>query len=349
MENKESKWVQKLADLPKINKQMYLIENIDSPLNKKPSRDGFGKALVEIGAENPNLSVLTADVSESTRTHWFAEKYPDRFVQVGVSEQNLAGVAAGIASLGKIVFISAYGVFSPGRNWDQVRVSLCYNNVPVKLHGSHTGITVGPDGASHQALEDIAITRVLPNMTVIVPADVEEARKATIEACKTKSPVYIRSCREKMPAFTTHLTPFTIGKANVYRDGEDVAIFACGPQVYESIIASEKLESEGISCAVIDCHTIKPIDEEAIRFWAKKTGLIISVEDHQITGGLGGAIAEVLCEQGKSIPCTLKRHGIRNMFCESGEPLELLKKYGLDSAGIAEFVRENYKNKLQNL
>jgi transketolase len=349
METKEGKWVQKLVDLPKINKQMYLIENIDSPLNKKPSRDGFGKALVEIGAENPNLWVLTADVSESTRTHWFAEKYPDRFVQVGVSEQNLAGVAAGIASLGKIVFISAYGVFSPGRNWDQVRVSLCYNNVPVKLHGSHTGITVGPDGASHQALEDIAITRVLPNMTVIVPADVEEARKATIEACKTKSPVYIRSCREKMPAFTTHLTPFTIGKANVYRNGKDVAIFACGPQVYESIIAAEKLESEGISCAVIDCHTIKPIDEEAIRFWAKETGLIISVEDHQITGGLGGAIAEVLSERGKSTPCTLKRHGIRNVFCESGEPLELLKKYRLDSAGIAEFVRENYKNELQSL
>ena len=251
-----------MVNSSKINKQMGLIENIDAPQNKKPSRDGFGKALVEIGAENPNLWVMTADVSESTRTHWFAEKYPDRFVQVGVSEQNLAGVAAGIASSGKTVFISAYGVFSPGRNWDQIRVSLCYNNVPVKLHGSHTGVTVGPDGASHQALEDIAITRVLPNMKVIVPADFEEARKATIEASKTKNPVYIRSCREKMPAFTTHLTPFTIGKANIYRDGEDVAIFACGPQVYESIIAAEKLESEGISCAVIDCHTIKPIDED---------------------------------------------------------------------------------------
>ncbi len=332
-----------MVNSSKINNQMGLIENIDCPQNKKPSRDGFGKAIVEIGAENPNLWVMTADVSESTRTHWFAEKYPDRFVQVGVSEQNLAGVAAGIASSGKIVFISAYGAFSPGRNWDQVRVSLCYNNVPVKLHGSHTGVTVGPDGASHQVLEDIAITRVLPNMTVIVPADFEEARKATIEACKTKRPVYIRSCREKMPVFTTHLTPFTIGKANIYRDGKDVAIFACGPQVYESIIAAEKLESEGISCAVIDCHTIKPIDEDMIRFWAEKTGLIISVEDHQITGGLGGAIAEVLSESGKSIPCTLKRHGIRNIFCESGEPLELVKKYGLDSEGIAEFVRKNYK------
>jgi len=325
---------------------MNLIENIDDPQNKKPSRDGFGKALVEIGAENPNLWVMTADVSESTRTHWFAEKYPDRFVQVGVSEQNLAGVAAGIASSGKTVFLSAYAVFSPGRNWDQVRVSICYNNVPVKLHCSHTGVTVGPDGASHQALEDIAITRVLPNMTVIVPADLEEARKATIEASKTKNPIYIRSCREKMPVFTTHLTPFTIGKANLYRDGKEAAIFACGPQVYESIIAAEKLESEGISCAVIDCHTIKPIDTDAIRFWAKKTGLIISVEDHQITGGLGGAIAEVLSESGKSTPCTLKRLGINNMFCESGEPLELMKKYKLDSEGIAEFVRKNYKNEI---
>jgi transketolase len=336
-----------MTNSSKINKEMALIENIDAPQNKKPSRDGFGKALVEIGAENPNLWVLTADVSESTRTHWFAEKYPDRFVQIGVSEQNMAGVATGIASSGKTVFISAYGAFSPGRNWDQVRVSICYNNVPVKLHGSHTGVTVGPDGASHQALEDIAITRVLPNMTVIVPADAEEARKATIEASKTKKPVYIRSCREKMPAFTTYLTPFTIGKANVYRDGTDVAIFACGPQVYESIIAAEKLESEGISCAVIDCHTIKPIDDDMVRFWAKKTGLIISVEDHQITGGLGGAIAEVLSEKGKSTPCTLKRHGIRNMFCESGEPLELMKKYGLDCEGIAEFVRESYKKELQ--
>jgi transketolase len=336
-----------MPNLSNINKEMFLIENIEVNQNRKPSRDGFGKALVEIGAENPNLWVMTADVSESTRTHWFAEKFPERFVQVGVSEQNLAGVAAGIATTGKTVFISAYAVFSPGRNWDQVRVSLCYNNLPVKLHGSHTGVTVGPDGASHQALEDIAITRVLPNMTVIVPADAEEARKATIEASKTKSPVYIRSCREKMPVFTTHLTPFTIGRANVYRYGQDVAIFACGPQVYEAIIAAERLELEGISCAVIDCHTIKPIDEEMVKFWAKKTGLIISVEDHQITGGLGGAIAEVLSEVGKSIPCTLKRHGLRNIFCESGEPLELVRKYGLDSEGIAKFIRDVYKGELQ--
>ncbi len=330
-----------MANSSKINKEMALIDPIDAPQAKKPSRDGFGKALVELGAENTNVWVMTADVSESTRTHWFAEKFPERFVQVGVAEQNLAGVAAGIASCGKTVFISAYGVFSPGRNWDQVRVAICYNNVPVKLHGSHTGITVGPDGASHQALEDIAIARVLPNIMVIVPADAEEARKATLEVAKREGPAYIRTCREKMPIFTTAGTPFVIGKANVYRFGDDVAIFACGPQVYESILAAEKLESEGISCAVVDCHTIKPIDVEAVKYWAGKTKFLVSVEEHQVSGGLGGALAEVVSELPRAHACTLKRHGINDIFCESGEPLELLKKYGLDADGIARFVREN--------
>ncbi len=321
-----------------IRKDMGLIEPIGAPQAKKPSRDGFGKALVELGEAHGNIWVMTADVSESTRTHWFAEKFPERFVQAGVAEQNLAGVAAGIASCeDSVVFISAYGVFNPGRNWDQVRVSICYNDLNVKLHGSHTGVTVGPDGASHQALEDMAITRVLPNMTVIAPADAEEARKATVAAASWKGPVYIRTCREKMPVFTTASTPFQIGKANVYREGNDVAIFACGPQVYESLIAAEQLESEGLSCAVIDCHTIKPLDSEAVRYWAKKTGFLVSVEDHQIDGGLGGAIAEALAE---STPCILKRHGMRNRFCESGEPFELMKKYGIDAAGIAKFVKE---------
>ncbi len=332
-----------MANSSKINKEMALIDPIDAPQVKKPSRDGFGKALVELGAENADVWVMTADVSESTRTHWFAEKFPERFVQVGVAEQNLAGVAAGIASCGKTVFISAYGVFSPGRNWDQVRVAICYNNVSVKLHGSHTGITVGPDGASHQALEDIAITRVLPNMIVIAPADAEEARKATLEVAKCKGPAYIRTCREKMPIFTTAATPFTIGKANAYRFGDDAAIFACGPQVYESLLAAEKLEKEGISCAVIDCHTIKPIDEEAVGYWAKKTGFLVSVEEHQVSGGLGGALAEVISGLGKEHARVLKRHGINDEFCKSGEPLELLKKYWLDADGIARFVRENYK------
>lgn len=331
-----------MANSPKINREMWLIDPLETPQAKKPSRDGFGKALVELGEAHPNVWVMTADVSESTRTHWFAEKFPERFIQLGVAEQNLAGIAAGIASCeDSVVFISAYGVFNPGRNWDQVRVSICYNEVNVKLHGSHTGITVGPDGASHQALEDIAITRVLPNMSVIVPADTEEARKATIAAAALKGPVYIRTCREKMPVFTTAATPFQIGKANVYRDGDDVAVFACGPQVYESLIAAGVLEKEGVSCAVIDCHTIKPLDAEAVRSWAGKVRMLVSVEEHQIDGGLGGAIAEVLAENGPR--CVLRRHGIRNRFCESGEPLELLKKYKLDAAGIAQFIRENLR------
>jgi transketolase len=321
----------------KINSSMHLVDPISTPPGKKPSRDGFGKALVELGEENPNLWVLTADVSESTRTHWFAEKFPDRFVQVGVAEQNMAGVASGIASCGKTVFISAYGVFSPGRNWDQIRVSICYNDVPVHIHGSHTGVTVGPDGASHQALEDIAITRVIPNMAVLAPADLEEARKATIEAAKYGHPTYMRTSREKMPMFTTVGTPFKIGEANALRDGDDMAIFACGTQVYESLIAAENLEKEGISAAVINMHTIKPIDKKAIVHWAKKTGLLLSAEEHQISGGMGSAIAEVLAEE---YPCKLIRHGIHDSFCQSGESLELMKAYSLDSEGIANIARK---------
>ncbi|MCX6778098.1 MAG: transketolase family protein [Candidatus Micrarchaeota archaeon] len=327
----------------KINPEMWFADPITAPPSKKPSRDGFGKALVELGEQDPNVWAMSADVSESTRTHWFAEKFPERFVQVGVAEQNMAGIASGIASCGKTVFISAYGVFSPGRNWDQVRVSICYNDVPVHLHGSHTGVTVGPDGASHQALEDIAITRVLPNMTVLAPADMEEARKATLAVAKLGHPSYMRTAREKLPMFTTASTPFKIGKANLCREGDDAAIFACGPQVYESIMAAEKLEHEGgISCAVINCHTIKPIDAEAIAYWAKKTGFIVTVEDHQIDGGLGSAVAEVIAERQ---PCILRRHGIRNHFCQSGEPLELMKHYGLDSEGIAKFVSDNIGKK----
>ncbi len=328
--------------MSKINPEMYLADPIAAPPARKPSRDGFGKALVELGEQNPNIWVMTADVSESTRTHWFAEKFPDRFVQVGVSEQNMAGVASGIASCGKTVFISAYGVFCPGRNWDQLRVSICYNDVPVHLHGSHTGVTVGPDGASHQALEDIAITRVLPNITVVAPADMEEARKATLEVAKLGHPSYMRTAREKMPLFTTVGTPFKIGQANELRDGDDIAIFACGPQVYESLIAAEQLEKEGVSCAVINCHTVKPIDRKTIVKWAKKTGMLLSVEEHQVDGGLGSAIAEVLSDE---YPCLLKRHGIYGRFCHSGEPFELLKEFSLDAEGIARVAKDSAAKK----
>lgn len=318
--------------------EMKLVENPLAPKSSAPTRDGFGKGLLEVGEENPNVWAVTADVSESTRTHWFAEKFPTRFVQVGVAEQNLAGVGAGIASCGKTVFISAFGVFSPGRNWDQIRVSICYNDVPVIIHASHTGLTVGPDGASHQALEDIAIVRVLPNMTVIVPSDMEQAKKAVHAAAALRRPAYIRTSREKLPVFTTSETPFEIGKANIYRDGSDVAIFACGPLVHESLKAADSLSKAGIDAAVIDCHTIKPIDKKAIAEYAKKCGLLVSVEEHQVAGGLGSAIAEVLTEES---PVPLVRHGVYNRFCESGNAPELLKHYSLDAEGIAKKVKDS--------
>ncbi|MGC8899551.1 MAG: transketolase family protein [Candidatus Micrarchaeia archaeon] len=321
---------------------MKLIDDILKPKQFLPIRDGFGRALVELGEKNQNVWALTADVNESARTHWFSEKFPKRFVQIGIAEQNMAGVAAGIASCGKKVFISTYGVFSPGRNFDQVRVSICYSNLDVILHGSHTGLTVGPDGATHQALEDIAITRVLPNMKVVVPADYEEARKATLAFDGINGPGYIRTAREKLPVFTTPETPFEIGKANVYREGTDVAIFAVGPMVYESLVAAEKLSREGVECAVIDLHTIKPIDRKTIVAWAKKTGLVITVEEHQINGGMGSAVCEVLCEE---YPCKVVRHGMYDVFGESGEAKELLKKYGLDAEGIAKKVMEAMRNK----
>ncbi len=313
--------------------EMHLTE----PSEKKASREGIGKALVEEGEKNENIWVVSADVADSTKVGAFMRKFPKRFVQVGVAEQNMAGVAAGISATGKIAVMSAYSVFSPGRNWDQIRVSICYNNSNVKMHGSHSGLNVGPDGASHQALEDIAITRVLPNLVIIAPADTVEAEKAMRAALAHKGPVYIRSSRDKTPTFTTDKTPFEIGKANVYRDGKDVAIIAHGLQVYQSLLAAEELAKEGIDAAVIDMHTIKPIDKETITEYAKKTGLIVTAEEHQINGGLGSAVAEVVSE---NYPVPVKIHGVYDRFCESGGGWELLKKYKLDAAGIKEIVKE---------
>lgn len=320
---------------------MPLIPIIENPEEKKATRDGFGKALLEIGEKDPNAWALSADVSESTRTHWFAEKFPSRFIQVGVAEQNLAGVASGVASCGKSVFISAFGAFSPGRNWDQIRVSICYNNVPVVIHASHTGITVGPDGASHQVLEDIALMRVLPNMNVIVPSDFLQTKKATHLLYEQKKPGYLRTSREKFPVFTKEDTPMELGKSNLLREGSDVSILACGPQVFQSLLAAKELEKDGISCAVVDFYSIKPIDKERIGKAAKKTGIIVTAEDHQVHGGMGSAVAEELASM--KTDAVLRIHGIYNTFCESGESPELMKKYSLDAQGIANVVREEVK------
>ncbi len=326
-----------------INKDMKLADPLFPAKASLPIRDGFGRAVVELAEKDKDVWVLTADVSESTRTQWFAEKFPQRFVQVGVAEQNLAGVAAGIAACGKKVFISAYAVFSPGRNFDQIRVSICYNGLDVVVHGSHPGLNVGEDGATHQALEDIAMMRVLPNMIVISPADFEQAKKAMFALAQIRDrPAYLRTSRDKGAVFTTAETPFEIGKANVYREGNDVTVVACGLQVYESLKAAEDLEKDGISCAVIDCHTIKPIDKETIVKWAKKTGLVVTVEEHQIDGGMGSAVCELLAEE---YPCPVKRHGIYSSFGETGGGKELLKKYKLDAEGIKEIVKDAMKMK----
>lgn len=319
-----------------------IIEDITKPKEFKPSREGVGIALAELGAKNNNVWVLCADVTESTRMHHFAEKFPKRFVQVGVAEQNLAGVAAGIASTGKTAVISAYAVFSPGRNWDQIRVSICYNNVDVKIHASHSGINVGPDGASHQALEDIAMVRVLPNMVVLSPADYLQAKKATYAAIDHKGPVYIRTAREKSAVFTTEETPFEIGKANVYREGDDVAIMAHGIMVYQSLLAAEQLKSEGISASVLDISSIKPLDKDTIIKYAKKTGFVFTVEEHQVSCGMGSAVAEVLSQH---YPTRTYIHGIYDRFCESGTMEELFKKYELDSKGIADIIKEAVKKR----
>ncbi len=326
-----------------LNPDMKLDSTAFGPAPAKKSiRDGFGKALLELGGRDKAVWALSADVSESSRTHWFAEKFPERFVQCGVAEQNMAGVAAGLAMAGKKPFISAFAAFSPGRNFDQIRVSICYNGSDVKIHASHAGLAVGPDGASHQILEDIGMMRMLPGMRVIVPCDMEEARKATFALAESPGPAYLRTSRENWPVMTTTDSPFEIGKANVLRDGKDAAIFACGHQAFEAMKAADALEKGGISAAVINMHTIKPLDRATVLAYAKKCRLLVSAEDHQAEGGLGSAIAEALTSpqaaSGLQHPARLVRLGMRDAFGETGSATELYAKFGLDAAGIAKAV-----------
>ncbi len=321
-----------------------LSDQIFSPdIKQVPIRNGYGEGLLVLGKENPDVIVLCCDLVESTRSLDFAKAYPDRYVEVGVAEQNLAGLGAGMAHEGKIPFITSYATFSPGRNWDQIRVSICYSGNNVKMIGSHAGISVGPDGATHQAMEDIAITRVLPRMTVLVPGDAIEARKATIAAAKMNGPVYIRLAREKTPQFTTDDTPFEIGKAFVFREGKDCTIAAAGPQVYYALQAANDLSKEGIECEVINVVSVKPLDEQTIIGSVKKTGCLVSAEEHQITGGVGSAVAEALA---RNFPVPQEFVGMPDHFGESGEPNELIAKWGMDSKAIANAVRKVVKRKL---
>lgn len=294
----------------------------------KSTREGYGEAIVELGRENPNVVVLTADLGESMRVEEFAKEFPDRFFECGVAEQNMMGVAAGLALSGKIPFVTSFSVFSPLRAIDQLRVSVCYSNLPVKIIGGHTGIITGEDGASHQALEDIAMMRVLPNMTVVVPCDYLETKKATTAITDVNGPCYLRLTRPKTRVFEE--SDFKIGKANIIKEGKTVTVVSCGP-ILDNVVKA----CEGIDAEIINCHTIKPIDLETIINSSKKTGKVVTVEDHQKYGGLGSAVSEVLSQ---NCPTALKIIGINDTFGESGKPEELLEKYGLGVSSIKEGI-----------
>ncbi len=319
-----------------INQKAYLNPKLfDEDIEMVPSRNGYGEGLVLAAENDERVVALCADLTESTRTQAFAEKFPSRFFEVGVAEQNLVTVAAGMALGGKIPFTTSYATFSPGRNWEQIRTTICYNDVPVKVIGSHAGISVGPDGATHQALEDMAIMRSLPNMVVVCPTDTIEAKKATLAIAKNNKPSYLRLSRDKVPVITTEDTPFEIGKAEIYKDGEDIAIIACGQMVYRALIAAKEMELHKISVRVINCHTIKPLDNKTLLKAAQDCGAVVTVEEHQITGGLGGSVAEVLSQ---NYPVPLKIIGVEDRFGESGEPNELLQKFGLTVEAIKKAI-----------
>ena len=315
-----------------INSTAKLAANIFEKPDMASTREGFGKGSVAAGEADPRVVVLTADLAESTQAHHFQKKFPERFIQVGVAEQNMATVAAGMANYGKIPFITSYATFSPGRNWEQIRTTIAINNVPVIVCGMHAGVSVGPDGATHQALEDLALMRALPNFTVISPCDAEEGRKATIAAAKLGTPAYVRFGRENTPIMTTSDTPFQIGKANVFwKSGEpQVALFATGPLVHNALLAARELEKENIAVSVVNVHTLKPLDSEIVSL-ARETGAVVTVEEHQINGGLGGAIAELLAREH---PTPIEFIGMHNEFGQSGEAKELIEHYGMGVSHI---------------
>jgi transketolase len=307
-----------------------------------PTRDGFGRGLLILGKENKNVVVLSADLTESTRAAWFRKDYPERFFGMGVAEQDMFGTAAGMALMGKIPFACTFGVFASGRAWDQIRVSIAYMNLDVKIVGTHAGISVGPDGATHQALEEIALMRILPNMTIVVPCDALEAERATVEAAKIKGPVYLRFGRAPVPVITKENDAFTIGKANTLREGKDITIFACGQMVYDAMLACDELKKEGIGARVINLHTPKPIDRDAIVKAARETGAIVTVEEHTILGGMGSAIAEVVSQ---THPVPMKMVGVNDRFGVSGDPEQLFEHFGLTPKNIVIAAKEALKMK----
>lgn len=307
------------------------LVDLDAKLEQEPIRKGFGRGLLNAGIKNDQVVAACADLTDSTQMNLFKDKFPERFIEIGIGEQNLVTVGAGLSAMGKIPFVSSYAAFSPGRNWEQIRTTICLNDRPVKIVGSHAGVSVGPDGATHQMLEDITLMRVLPNMIVIAPCDSLEAEKATLAMAKNPKPNYIRLAREATPIITTAKTPFEIGKAYLFTTGADVTIITCGTMTYQGLVARDILLKDGLSAEVINVPTIKPLDEDTIIKSIKKTKAVVTAEEGQINGGLGGAISELIAE---NYPVPLKRIGMRDHFGESGKPQELIEHFGLDAKHI---------------
>lgn len=331
-----------LNDKLKLNTKLF-----NDDVEQVPIRQGFGEGLLQAGIENENVVALCADLTDSTKMNLFAEKFPQRFIEIGVAEQNLVTVASGMAAMEKIPFVSSYAMFSPGRNWEQIRTTIAYNDRPVKIAGSHAGISVGPDGGTHQAIEDIAIMRVMPNMVVLSPCDSIEAKKATLACAKIKEPTYIRLAREKTPVMTTEETPFQIGKGQIIFVPEqglaEVGIIATGALVHKALVCARDLEKKGIKVKVLNLSTIKPLDEEAIVSLAKEAKCIVTVEEHQIIGGMGSAVAECLA---KYYPTPIEFIGVNDKFGQSGTPDELIEHYGMGVESIKKAVERVMKRKI---
>ncbi|OGL99083.1 hypothetical protein A2318_01120 [Candidatus Uhrbacteria bacterium RIFOXYB2_FULL_45_11] len=318
-----------------LNPEMYLARNLfnTKELKQIPTRNGYGEGLIEAGKKDINVVVLCCDLTESTRSEMFKKVFPNRFIQMGIAEQSLASIGAGMSMTGKVPFISSYAAFSPGRNWEQIKTTIALQNSNVKIAGAHAGLSVGPDGATHQMLEDIVITRAIPNMTVEVPCDAIETRKTTVAGAKMVGPFYFRFARAASPVFTTEKTPFKLGHAEVYRFGNDLTLVAAGPLLYEALLAADALSKEhGIECRVINAHSIKPFDEKTIIAAAKETGAIVTIEEGQVNGGLAGVVCETLA---LTTPVPVERVGTQDQFGESGEPDQVLEAFGLTAPFIA--------------
>ena len=321
---------------------LHLVDYRDrASLKQVPTRNGFGEGLIEAGTRDANVLAICADLAESTRMEGFKKAHPAQYLEIGVAEQMLVALAGGLASTGKIPWIASYAMFNPGRSWEQVRTIMALNETNVKIAGAHAGVSVGPDGATHQAIEDIAIMRVIPHMMVVVPCDSIQTKKATLALSERHGPAYLRFARDKSAIVTTEATPFEIGKAQTFRDGNDVAIVACGILVYNALAAADELAREdGIECRVVNNHTIKPMDEAAIVAAARECKAIVTVEEHQVHGGMGSRVAEIVAQRH---PVPIEFVGVHDQFGQSGDPVELIEHYGMGTSAIKEAVRRAHK------